>query len=195
MHRLLFLVGERSRDEINPIGAPRDWPRCQQRLFRLRSLRPPPQTAKPPLVGPVAQTSRVRIPLHVLADREKMMVILDGERLESALIQMAVSGGVIMSMMALGVREAQPLAESPHFSVDLRADHPMPVIRQETIRKKVDLRAFQRLGHHPLKGLEVLRLVKDRFAPIASVEHVINALRLVGPWWAPQPIVPQSRTG
>ena len=102
MHFLPLFVAERSRDEINPIGAPRDWPRCQERLFRFRCVRPPPQTAKPPLVGPVAQTGRVSIPLHIPADREKVMVILDGKRLESALIQMAVSSGVIMSMMPLG---------------------------------------------------------------------------------------------
>jgi hypothetical protein len=70
----------------------------------------------------------------------------------------------------------------------------MPVIRQETIRKKFDLRAFHRLDHHPLKCLEVLRLVKDRLAPIASVEHVINAVRLVRPWWPPHATLPQSRT-
>jgi hypothetical protein len=63
------------------------------------------------LVGCVAQTRRVRIPLHIPADREKVIVILDGKRLESALIQMAVSRSVIMRMMALGVRQAQPLAE------------------------------------------------------------------------------------
>ena len=32
--------------------------------------------------------------------------------------------------------------------------------------------AFDGLDHHPLKGLEVLRLVKLWFAPIATVEHV-----------------------
>src|SRR3989304_6155631 len=95
---------------------------------------------------------------------------------------MALSGGVIMSMMALGVRQTQPLAESPHFPVDLRADHHVPVIRQETICEKFDLRALDGLDHHPLKGLEVLRLGKQWFAPVATVEHVINGIRLVRPW-------------
>jgi len=108
---------------------------------------------------------------------------------------MAIARGLIMSMVALRVRQAQPLAEPAHFPVDLRADHQMPVIRQETIRKQFDLRAFQRLDHHPLERLEVLRLVKHIVAPIASVEHVINAILLVRPWCSPHATIPQIRTG
>ncbi len=98
---------------------------------------------------------------------------------------MAVPRGMVMSVMALGVRQAQPLAEASHFPVDLRANHDMPVIRQKTIREQFDWRQCQCLDHHPLEGLEVLRHVKKRLPPIASVEHVINAVRLIRPGWSP----------
>ena len=40
------------------------------------------------------------------------------------------------AMMALGVCQIQPLTESPHLPVDLRADHPMPV--HQTLRIQVN---------------------------------------------------------
>ena len=127
-----------------------------------------PPTAKPPWVGPIALACRVNIPLHLPADREKVIVILGGKRPKSVLNPMVVSRGVIMGMMALGVCQAQPLAKSPHFLVDLRADHQMPAIGQETIRQQFDWRAFQRFDYQPLKSLEVVRFMKGRFAPTAQ---------------------------
>jgi hypothetical protein len=41
------------------------------------------------------------------------MMILDGEWLESTLIQVTVFGGRIMHRMTLGLRQSQPLTESP----------------------------------------------------------------------------------
>ena len=86
LHFLLLFVGERSRDEINPMGAPAYRPRQPERLLRRRCVRPPPQTAKPPFVWRIAQTRRVSSPLHTPADSEKVILILDGDGLESALI-------------------------------------------------------------------------------------------------------------
>ena len=74
-----LLVRVRSRDAINPMGAPRYRPRCQERLFRRCSVRPPPETAKSPSVRRVAQSRRVSIPLHIPADSEKVIIILNGE--------------------------------------------------------------------------------------------------------------------
>ena len=123
MHFLLLFVGERSRDEVNPVGAPGDRPRRQERPVRRRSVRSPPQTAKPPLVWRVAQARRVSIPLQIPADSKKVVIILDGEGLESARIPLTVSGGAIMRMMALGGRQIQPLTESardlPFFAQSL----------------------------------------------------------------------------
>ena len=89
-------------------------------------MRPRPQTAKPPWIAPVAQASHVIIPLSIPADREKVIVALDGQRLESALNQRAVPRGVIRSLLALRGCQSQLLAVSPHFPVDLRTDHPLP---------------------------------------------------------------------
>ena len=79
LHFLLLPIGERRGDEINPTRAPGYGPRRQERLFRRGAVRPPPQTAKPPWVWRVAQTRRVSIPLHIPADRQKVIIILDGE--------------------------------------------------------------------------------------------------------------------
>jgi hypothetical protein len=57
------------------------------------------------------------------------------------LIHVTVSGGVIMCMMALGVRQIQTLTESLHLPVELRADQQMTVLRHQTIlsfRKRFD---------------------------------------------------------
>ena len=75
-------------------------------FFPFRSVRPTPQTAKPPCVGPVAQTSHLSIPLSIPADREEVIVIPDGKRFESTLDPMSVSRGLIMNMLALGVCQA-----------------------------------------------------------------------------------------
>ena len=51
-------------------------------------LAPRPQTAPTPVLGPADHIGRQGVPLHVAADRQEVLVLLDGKALETPLVQM-----------------------------------------------------------------------------------------------------------
>ena len=68
--------------------------------------------------------------------------------------------GTVMVILGISLASHEGVASIPGRGVE-SFSLPKPR-RQETIREKFNSRAFQRLDHHPLKCLEVLRLMKDR---------------------------------
>ncbi len=59
-----------------------------------------------------------------------MQVVLDGERFETALIQMTRPGGMTIRVMTLRVDEREPAQEEREFAILVRPDEQMPMIGQ-----------------------------------------------------------------
>jgi hypothetical protein len=68
------------------------------------------------------------IALHVTTNGHETPVLLNGERLETALVQRPGPGGVVVGVPTLGVRHRQPAHEFGKIAVLLWPDDQMPVI-------------------------------------------------------------------
>jgi len=116
-----------------------------------------------------------------------MVVTLNGKGLISSLIQVALPRGVVVSMITLCVSQTEPLAKTPHFPIDLRADDQMPVILHQAIAIKVKLDTSKRFFQDVLERLIIAIFVEDRLTTIGAVEHVISEPRFVGSFWSAHP--------
>ena len=136
----------------------------------------PPEATEAPLFGALDQVSLECIPLHVAQDRIQMVVAFDRERLEPALIKMAGSCAMIMSMPALGVRERQPTKKGgdqlalPTFG----PHHKMPVIGHHTIGENSKWHALESFLQNAFERLVVILLLEQREPRFGSIENVIR---------------------
>ena len=78
------------------------------------------QTPPKPLFGPTHQSRSKCITLHIAADRPIMVILRNGKRFVSALIQRPAADVSVMGMPALRVRERQPVNEIRKFAVGPR---------------------------------------------------------------------------
>ena len=90
----------------------------------------------------------------------KVVVILDGKALEASLIQMPSSSGVVVGVVSHRVCAANPLAKSPHLSIDQRANHQMPMIGHDLVRKQLHSVKLQRFS-----GRSILQTVVNSIEP------------------------------
>ena len=129
-------------------------------------MTPTPETSVPPKIRAVAQSCRVRIPLDVTAHRQDMLVVLHRKRLVASLIQMTFTGGVVVRVVTLSMRQPQPLPEATHLAIDIGADDQMPVVRHQAVRKQFQLYTVERFGDDSLERFVIRIFVKDRGSPV-----------------------------
>src|SRR5712671_3101445 len=103
-----------------------------------------------------------------------MLVFLDLETFEAALIDMAAPQGMIMGMPAHGMSVREPLREGREFSLLLRPNDKVPMIGHQAIGEQPGRMRLQRLAEHALKGIVVAILLEQRQARNGSVENVID---------------------
>ena len=118
-----------------------------------RSVKPTPQTAPPPILSRAHQVRSKCIPLDVPTDREEMLDVLNGERLESPLVNMTLTSGIPVGMPTLRVRERQPSRKARQLAIFLRIDQEMPMIRHQAIGQKPCSRSIHGLFQSSFKGL------------------------------------------
>ena len=90
-------------DKFHPAGQPPDRPGGQKRLLLHAALRPSMEASPWPVFRTPDKIGSQRVPLHVPADRQEMLVVLDGERLEPPLIDVAAARAVTMRVPSLRV--------------------------------------------------------------------------------------------
>ncbi len=83
-------------------------------------MSPTPKTAVTPLIWLLVKLRSKRVTFQVATERQKMFVTLHGKGLVPPLIQMALTGSVVVSVETLCMGQAKPLAEPAHFAIDLR---------------------------------------------------------------------------
>jgi hypothetical protein len=76
------------------------------------------QASPLPALRSLTQTGRVSVPLDVPSDCQEVLVVLDRERFEAFLVHVPTAGGVIVSVVPLGVGQTDVMTEASHLSVD-----------------------------------------------------------------------------
>ena len=162
--RQQFSLGLRCINLFHPVG------QTPQRLggqqFLGNTLFPSMQASPAPILRTLHEVGAEGVPLNVTTNREEMSVVLHGEGLEPALIEVAATGVVAVRVPALGVGQGQPPRESRQFTVFLRpndwawrstpasAFSFAPRIPPERVRTRHSLRASQRSPYAHLPGSE-----------------------------------------
>src|SRR5262249_30616463 len=102
-----------------------------------------------------------RVLLHIAADREEVPIGLDGEGLESSLIDRPSSGGAARGVPPLAVRAAKPMHEPRKLALLARPQHQMEVIRHQAVRKDSQFDALARTGQHAQTVAIIAVLLKE----------------------------------
>jgi hypothetical protein len=180
-NRLQFGCCLRHVHVIDPVGLAGERPgRKELAVFRGAAL--PAEKAGPlPLFGFPHEIRSQRVSLHVACERVKVVVFLNGKRLEAALVNVARSARMTMRMPALGVRQCQPADKPREFALLSRPDNEVPVVRHEAIGQQPGLCALHGLGQRLLEREVIRVVVEDAHPRIGPVEHVVHVTTLSGP--------------
>jgi len=185
--------GLRGVHVLQPACVASDGPRCQDRFLTSISMMPSPEAAPPPVLRPANQVRSQGVSLDIAAHGEEMVFRLDRERLEASLIHVAGTATVPMGMPPLRVREGKPSDKPRQFTVGVRPDHEVPMIRHQAPGKKVSAVAFDRLFENSLHRLVIGVGLKDGQACIATVENVIDHPAVRCSLWPSHGIIPVDR--
>jgi len=79
-----------------------------------------------------------------------------------------------MRVQPLAVRERYPAKELGHLAFFPRPKDHVPVVGPQAVRQQPDGTAMHRLGHNPLEGGVIFRLVKEFISSVAAIEGVVN---------------------
>jgi hypothetical protein len=181
---------------VGPVRRDRDRPRAQP-VRRPLAPGPVAQAGPPPVRRPADQPGPERVPLDVPQDRVQVVVLLDGERLEPPLVQVAGPGRVVVGVPPHGMRVRQPPEKVRHVPVGNRPEDEVPVVGHQTVREDSDRMKGPGLVHDPEEGVVIRVLLEEREAgdsPVQGVVHV-PARRLTACAWHRTATVPPRPGG
>lgn len=112
------------------------------------------------------------IPLDIPQHGQQVLVLLDGERFESPLPD--VAGGLVMLVVAADVRGEQPLHPAGQIAVLARPEDQVKVIRHQTISEQPHRHNFVGGREEADERLVIGRLMKDPLAGISAAEDVVT---------------------
>jgi hypothetical protein len=117
------------------------------------------------------QVGAHRISLHVTEHRQEMVVLLNRERLETALPDVAAAVIMLVVTAYMGIK--QPMHPPAQVTIRLRQDHQVEVVghQAETQDRHRHLDARMRQGFE--EGLIVVLLVENRALTVAPVDDVV----------------------
>ena len=151
--------------------------------FWLGLLKPAVQRTPSPVLGVSDEASPQGVTLNVPADQKKVFVILDGETLKTALIDMPLASRPVVGMQPHRVRERNPSQEIAHSAVFCRLQHKMPVVGHELVSQHPAGIPLQSLSEDLLEGIVVLWFVKNVSPGIAPIQGVVNRTCFIcTPW-------------
>jgi hypothetical protein len=108
-----------------------------------------------------------------------MVIVLNGKRLETPLIQMPFAGRVMVGVVSLSVSERQPLGELGHLTINLRSNDKMPMVGHQTVTEQIDLELCYRVDKNKFERLEVCFLFEDGRSAIGAVQHMVDRSRRI----------------
>lgn len=133
-----------------------------------------PKTRPPPRIGLFGQMGPQRIPLHVPQNRQQMIVRLNRERLETALVQRACSRRAMRRVPTLRVGDRQPTHELRQVAIATRPKHEMPVIGHDAPSQNPHRQTPLGLGDHLFERLIVSCLSENTDTPHGSIQHMVG---------------------
>ena len=89
-----------------------------------------------------------------------------------------------MSMIPHRVRGSHPSQKSTHFTVHIRTQNQMPMIRHQLIRIQRDAIPFQSFRNDSFECGIVLVFPKDLRSEIPAIERMIQSARFIGALWS-----------
>ena len=97
-----------------------------------------------------------------------------------------------MRVVSLRGRQAEPLPEPAHLTVELRADQQVPVAGHQAVRKEFQVQPLERFSQDAFERFVVLPCMEDGRASIGSLEHMIDGPRFVRSLGLPPAILPKA---
>src|SRR5208337_5264251 len=110
-----------------------DRPRAEQPLCAFLSVQAGVNAGPWPLLRPFHQARSPGVSFHVANQGQEMAVLFDGERLVSALVNMAVSHGSGLGVITLRVGQSDPVQEFRQVAVGAGIKHHMPMVRHQAV--------------------------------------------------------------
>jgi len=127
-----------------------------------------------PCFGSLRQAGAQWVSLDIAKHREQVLVALDREAFETALIQWPGTRRVVVGVPALCVRDGDEPEELRELSIFRRPQHHVPMIGHQAIAQQPHRQPLMHMGQHLLEGQVVGILQKDRVAGDGPVQHVIR---------------------
>lgn len=145
------------------------------------------RAAPTPVLGSADRTCVQGVAFDVAADREKVPIVLDGERFESSLVEVAAASRVSMGVPALRMGQGQPARIAREIAILSGPKHLVPMVRHYLKSQEPHVIAVNRFLDNPLEGLVVVVVFEDRHSCVSAVQdvvdHPLRRLALVVPWW------------
>lgn len=157
-----------------PIAWPLHGPVTEPRRQLGISLIPPPEARPLPAFRLCDQFRSERIAFDIARDGEEMLIGLDRKGFEAALIDRACSGGVVMGMPALRMRDCDPAEDFRKLPVLPGPEKQVPMIRHKAIGGDADLGVGVGLGENLFKGGVISGCLEERESSDAAIQDMIG---------------------
>ncbi len=132
------------------------------------------QTAPSPLLRALYEFCPQRVAINVSQNRQRMLILLNRETLEPALIQRPGSNAVMMRVPAIGVRHRQQPHELTQITIARREKHKVKVVGHRHITANPDGNALVSELDAFFERFIVTRFAKDRRPSNGTVQRVIQ---------------------
>jgi len=109
-----------------------------------------------------------------------MAVVLNRKTLEPSLIDVSLTGRVVVGVITHRMRDGDPAQEFAHLAVAIGPEHQMPMVGHQNVTVQFDVAALPTFREDAFEGFKVGVFAKDAQAGIAAIENVVNAAGLVG---------------
>jgi hypothetical protein len=106
-----------------------------------------------------------------------MLIGLYGERLESTMVRVTGTGGVVMRVPALSVSQGQPPHEVGRVAIAAVPDHELEMIRHHSSRKQQHVVPDHNFSRDAFEGSEIALVGEDGESGVGRVQGVINKWR------------------
>ncbi len=156
-----FFLGLRAVKPLQIMARLWHGPRAEKPLLAFVPVQAGVNAGPWPFLRPFDQARSLGVSFHVANQPQEMAVLFDGERLISALVNMAVSDGPGFGVITLRVGQGDPLQEFRQVAVGARIKHHMPMVRHQAVSQYAHRHEFQALPHQGQKIL-IMRFLLEK---------------------------------
>ena len=109
-----------------------------------------------------------------------MIVVLDWKTLKPSLVNMSLSRGPVVSMIALSMRQRHPAQKVTHATILSGLQHKVPMIGHQLIAENTTWVTLQPFGKDSLECVVIRILLENSAAGIATVQGMVKAIGFIG---------------